>query len=300
MSLPKQVEEAAQMAEELHSQITGQQQEEVEQHEETEETQEEAKDVPHDDDVEELRKFKEKYLVLQGKYDAEVPRLHNELKEFKQSVFERLQQAPKEQEQTPKEDDRLAKFREEYGEDFVENIRELFKREVDPVLRQVVDPVQKQISSVEDTQVQAAQQNFMNYLDTKVDGDWRSLWSGQDPKFVEFLKSPDPSGYYTYGDLAQMANDNWDADRLGRIFNDYLASSQPKRVNKPNPAQEAMVAPSRNTARTAPEANDKRIWTSDMIKQFELDDRRKKYDAETSKAMWDDLLSAMNEGRIRG
>lgn len=297
MSLPKQVEEAAQMAEELHSQITGQQTEEVEQHEEAE--QEDQPDVPHDDDVEELRKFKDKYLVLQGKYDAEVPRLHNELKEFKQSVFERLQQPIKQQEQTPAVDDRLAKFREEYGEDFVENIKELFRAEVDPLLKKTMEPVQKHVQSVEDTQVQAAQQNFANYLDSKVNGNWRDLWAGKDQKFVEFLQQPDPSGYYTYGDLAQMANDNWDADRLGKIFNDYLESSQPKQVKKQNPAQEAMVAPSRTTTHTTPSANDKRVWTQDMIAQFQTDDRRGKYDPDTSKAMWDDLLAAMAENRIR-
>jgi len=294
--LPKQVEEAAQMAEELHGMITGQQ--EV-QHEEPVEEQPVQQEQPaqQDEDIEELRKFKDRYLVLQGKYDAEVPRLHSELKEFKQAVFEKLSQqaAPQEEEQKP-QNPRLAKFLEEYGEDFVENIKELLRSEVNPVLQSAVEPVKQQINEIESSQIQAAQQNFMNFLDSKVDGDWRSLWSGQDPKFVEFLQKPDPSGYYTYAELAQMANNNWDGEKLSRIFNDYLGT-QNKRQN--SPVRDALVAPSRNTSRTSPSGNEKTIWTQDAIKQFEIDDRRGKYDADTSKAMWNDLLSAMSEGRIR-
>ena len=174
MELPRQVEEAANIVEELMQGIQQAPQQEAQ--EETVQTQEETveedetseeQDVPHDDDVQELRKFKDRYLSLKGKYDAEVPRLHQELREFKQSVFERLApQTPKEEQKV--ENDKVAKFKEEYGEEFVESLRELLKVEVDPLIKSNVSQVEQQVASVEDTQVKAAQQNFASYLDTKV------------------------------------------------------------------------------------------------------------------------------------
>ena len=297
MGIPRQVEEAAAMAEELHKQMTEPNQEDSTTQDDAQKEEETVEDTsPQQEDEEET--YRRRYESLRGKYDAEVPRLHQELKEFKQSVFEKLQQVnTPEPQQTPKENERLAKFREEYGDDFVENLKELFKSEFDPLVQQTLQPVQQHVASVEETQIAAAQQNFMNYLDGQVKGDWRSLWSGQDEKFASFLQQPDPSGLYTYGQLVQLYNDNWDADRLGRIFNTYLESSQPQK--KANPAKDAMIAPSRNTNNTAPNVEEKRIWTRDMMKQFEIDDRRGKYDPETSKAMWDDLIKAAHENRIR-
>jgi len=306
MSVPRQVEEAADMAEQLFNGIQKPEEQPQEQQEEQSEQEatdegvtEEEPDVPHDDDINELRKFKDRYLSLKGKYDAEVPRLYSELKEFKQSVFERLSNQPepvKEQEQTPV-DDRLAKFKEEYGEDFVENLKALFKAEVDPLLKQSIKPVEDKVSSVEDNQYKVAQENFASYIDQQVKGDWRKAWMGEDPKFQEFLQKPDPSGLYTMGELAKVYNDTWEADKLTNLFNLYYQQSEAPK--KSNPTKDAMVAPSRSTTHSAPPSDDKVIWTKDKIKEFEKADRMSTYSAEESQRLWQDLLAAASEGRIR-
>lgn len=316
MELPRQVEEAANIAEELMQGIQQAPQQEAQQAQEVQEAKEETveedetseeQDVPHDDDVQELRKFKDRYLSLKGKYDAEVPRLHQELREFKQSVFERLApQTPKEEQK--QENDKVAKFKEEYGEEFVENLRELMRAEVDPLIKSNVSQVEQQVASVEDTQIKAAQQNFASYLDTKVQNNWREIAQVfneiaydqpvSNPKIAEFLAKPDPSGYYTNFDLVKIFNDNWDGDKLANVFNSYYEQT-PKPKQKNNPVQDAMVAPSRSTQHVAPAASDKTIWTKDMITQFEKDDRMGKYSNEESQAKWNDLLSAAAEGRIR-
>ena len=316
MELPRQVEEAANIAEELMQGIQQAPQQEAQQAQEVQEAQEETveenetseeQDVPHDDDVQELRKFKDRYLSLKGKYDAEVPRLHQELREFKQSVFERLApQTPKEEQKV--ENDKVAKFKEEYGEEFVENLRELLKAEVDPLIRSNVSQVEQQVASVEDTQIKAAQQNFANYMDTKVQHNWREIAQVfneiaydqpvSNPKIAEFLAKPDPSGYYTNFDLVKIFNDNWDGDKLANVFNSYYEQA-PKPKPKNNHVQDAMVAPSRSTQHVAPTTSDKTIWTKDMIAQFEKDDRMGKYSNEESQAKWNDLLAAAGEGRIR-
>ena len=317
MGVPTQVDEAAELAEQLHERLfsdSGNVEDEVVDTDEDNEDREANNDdeddsneydVPPDDDIEELRKFKARYLSLKGKYDAEVPRLHSELKEFKQNVFDRLESMTTKPKAEPQgEPDEIARFKEEYGEDFVENLRKFIRLESKSELADTITSVQQQVSSVEETQVKVAQENFKNYIDSQVKGDWRSAWEGKDPKFIEFLQKPDPSGLYTYADLVQAYNDAWDADKLSKVFNLYYADTQKPEVDtrpkkEPNPAQQAMVAPSRNNVHTVPNTNDKQIWTQDSIKEFQRLDRQGKYTSEVSKAMWDDLLSAMSEGRIK-
>lgn len=308
MTIPKSVEEAAELAEQLHEKMFSQAPQEDQEVIDTEEPSpeetptEEANEIPHDDDIEELRKFKAKYLTLQGKYDAEVPRLHQEIREFKQSVIEKLQdyRQPQPEVSTPPTEDKFAKFKEEYGEELYEAMKELTKLQAEEIIAQKIQPVEQHVSSVEETQIKAAQQNFISYLDTQVKGDWKKLWAGEDPNFIEFLKQPDPSGLYTYADLVQAYNDNWDADRLGKVFNSYFEKNAPtpKEERQPNPAQQAMVAPSRQNI-SPPVMNNARIWTQDSIKEFEAKDRAGKYSPEESQAMWDDLLLAATQGRIR-
>jgi hypothetical protein len=293
MSGQKQADEQALMAEELHSKIFAQEPQD-EQEVIEEEPQPEQETEPEVDYKEEYRKAQARYESLKGKYDKEVPTLHNDLKEFKQQVFERLEtQRPEE----PKPD-RFEKFKEEYGEDLYNTIRELAAMETEEKIKSSLKPVQEHVASVEDTQVKAAQQNFVDYLDTKVTGDWKNLWQGNDPKFIEFLEQPDPSGLYTYGQLIKAYNDEWDADRMSIVFNTYLGQSKPVQ-RQPRPEKEAMVAPSRQNTHSTPNVNNPTIWTSQTMKEFQENDRLGRYTPEESKAMWDDLLSAPSENRMR-
>jgi hypothetical protein len=313
-TVPSQVEEAAELAEQLHNQMYAS--EPVVEETETQEVEaapidtDDEEVVPHDDDVAELRKFKDRYMHLKGKYDAEVPRLSQELRELKQSVFERLDKAIKPAaEATPEVDETsefVNAFAENYGEDFAENLRKLISLEASKLQQ----PVQKQIADVEETQVKAAQTNFVNYIDSTLNEgreapvDWQGLWAGNDPNFLEFLKQPDPSGLYTYGELAELYNQNWDADKLVNIFKLYTDAQAPTvrtqpKTPKTSPQQEAMVAPSRSVSTVTPSTDSKKVWTSDMVQEFQRADRQGKYSSEDSKALWDDLLSALAENRIR-
>ena len=306
--VPNSINEAADLAEQLHAKMYPQEEavDEAIPEEPVDNSQDvnndDDRDVPHDDDIAELRKFKDKYLSLKGKYDSEVPTLHKELKEFKQNVFERLEQTRQPEPDAPAVD-KFAKFKEEYGEDLFEAIKDLASQQAEERFKTALQPVQQQVSSVEETQIKSAQNNFVNYLDQTVKGDWQNLWAGNDPKFIEFLQQPDPSGLYTYGDLVQVYNDNWDADKLTKVFNHYFDVNSVQKTPEPRvprPEQNAMVAPSRSTQHVSPATNDKQIWTQAAMNEFQAKDRRGAYSSEESKAMWDDLLAAMGEGRIRG
>jgi hypothetical protein len=299
MAMPKQVEEAASLAEELHSRIFDEQEQA---HPEEEPQEQEPETVPEqieDSELEELRRYKERYLSLKGKYDNEVPRLNEELQTFKQTVFDRIGDINKPAQQQEEEDPRIAKWKEDYGDEVLDMINFFTKKNVDPILNERLAPVAKQVESVESAQLEASQNNFMAYLDSTVKGDWRRMWNGEDPKFLDFLKQPDPSGLYTYGDLVNMYNEKWDGDRLAKVMNAYVDSTPSVQPRQSTPKPDAMITPNRSTPHTAPSIDNAKIWTPSLIEEFKTADRKGKYDSETSQAMWNDLLSAMNEGRIR-
>jgi hypothetical protein len=303
----RQAEEQAAMAEELHAKMFQTEPTDAEDsnaNQDYSQPNEETGEVPHDDDIEELRKFKARYLSLQGKYDAEVPRLHNELKEFKQTVFERLEQnlarQDQEQQSAAPEADPFEAEKELFGEDLHNYMLKLARYENEKLLNQKLKPVQQKVDDFEETQVNVAKQNFIADLDSKVKGDWKTLWEGKDPKFIEFLGQEDPSGLYTYEELLQAYNTKWDSDRMAKVFNTYLESSQPAQHRQRTTERTAMVAPSRQNSHAVPNTSQARIWTAETFKQFQDADRAGKYSAEESKALWDDLLSAPAQGRMRG
>lgn len=301
-NVPQSVEEAAQLAEELHARMFQTEDPSAEDTLPEESNQdvelsdsEEDEDAPPIDDIKELKKFRDRYMSLKGKYDAEVPRLAAEVRELRENLNKPTKvEAPVDTSDV--EEDFLTTISDEYGEDFINAIKKVIQHEVKPIIK----PVQEQVQSTQNVQQEAAQDSFKKYLDSAVDkGDWRSLWEGKDPKFLDFLKEPDPSGLYNYGDLVNMYNENWDADRLAKVFNTYLATTKTTQTKVPNPQKDALIAPSRNNTQPTPNTDGKRIWTQDSFSKFQKDDRMGKYSAEESAALWDDLTSAPAEGRMR-
>jgi hypothetical protein len=312
---PRHVLETAKLAEELHQKMYSQQVEEQQEEEELQETptdepvenqadqveqaDDPEDDVPDDKEFKDLRKFKDRYLTLKGKYDAEVPRLAAEVKELRklQDEFVKLkEQASSQTKPVVEEVDPLAKLEEEYGSDLANILREAIDRRVDSKIKPVLETTEERVASVEDTQYKAAQESFKAYLDDKVGG-WRDLWEGKDSAFGEFLETTDPTGLYTYGDLANHYVENWDADRLVTLFNLYKQGNTPQPVvqKEPSPQKTSMIAPSRTTSQPTPNIGEKRIWTQADVEDFQRRDRK----GQADQTEWNDLLQALAENRIR-
>lgn len=315
MSIPKQVEEAAELAEELMGNLNKDpNEEEAEEQvpepeeaplepapEEDEETQDAEADTQEEDEED---SFEQKWKSLQGKYNSEVPRLNQELKDLKASIFERLgelgEKAPEAiQETEPEVPEKVQKFLDEYGDEYADGLKAYFEHMIAPQLKESIAPVQQQVSEFEETQVKVAQGNFTNYLSEKVNGDWEKLWAGEDQGFVDFLAKPDPSGLYTYGDLVRQYNDNWDADKLAIVFNTYLGENTPPVKAAKHPTEDARIAPNRRGVDATPKSDEAKVWTQQTIKEFQASDRRGEYSTEESKRLWDDLLSAPSQNRVR-
>lgn len=311
MGIPKQVEEAADLAEEYIKGLDAEEEEseageevDTEESDKEEESEEAADDEANTEEEEQEEKniFEEKYRVLQGKYDKEVPRLHSELKELKEKIFERigdLSQKP-EVEEAPVPDAKLEAFKEEYGEDLIGYLDSYFESKMKPAIeaqtKESIEPVQQKVTSLEDSQVETAKTEFASYLDKNVNGDWRE--AGEDPNFIAFLETEDSSGFNTYGELLEKFNNSWDEKRMAKVFNAFYGEKTEAAEKKPSPHKEAIVAPSRKTQAQAPNDDGKIMWTPESIKQFERDDRSGKYNQEESQKLWNDLLAAPSENRI--
>lgn len=334
MAIPKQVEEAASLAEQYIGSLNADpdidEQEEESENEVNEETEEASKDTDTDEEepevketeedkteedkdtdvsklLAEIEKKEQQYKSLQGKYNAEVPRLQNELKEMKDEIFTRIGEiADSKIEDAKKEDtnEMLDKFKEEYGDEYYAMLKEIIKNEVSPLLQDSIKPVSDKVTEVSESQEQTAQKEFAAALDQKVNGDWRNALEGKDDGFLEFLQQPDPSGVYTNAELFDIFNSKWQPEKMASLMNVYFGEpeseiAEKQKQHKQSPDEEALIAPSRKTKHKTPSSSENKIWTMQSIEEFQLADRQGKFSQEESKAMWDELLLALAENRIQ-
>ena len=132
-------------------------------------------------------KFKEKdtefdtltqtHKTLKGKYDTEVPanasradRLENRLTAFKQEVRERLESSHAAPTAQPADepsatdtviDAQAKKFIDEYEGDYIDGLRAFVKQELAPLMRDSVKPVEEAVAAVEENQGTAASEAFI-------------------------------------------------------------------------------------------------------------------------------------------
>lgn len=300
--IPKEVEEAAEMAEQLMAQMN-QTQAAPEEEALPEEGAVETPVAPEQTDEE---AFELRYKRLQGKYNAEVPRLAKELKEMKQNL-EALQAASVKTDEPAKpavDTEILAKLKEDYPEDFIDNLDALFRYRAELATAKAVQPIQEAQQLSEDAQLKQDTEQYVAYLSQKAPT-WGPIWSAvgeieeglepSDPKIAEFLAKPDPSGLYTNYDLLVKYNEVWDADRFATVCNMYGAVKAPLR----NPSQDALLAPSRTNNQPNMVPVDKKIWTIQEFEQMQRDDRAGKLDPAEADALWADATAAFGEGRFR-
>jgi hypothetical protein len=307
--IPREVEEAAILAEELHGKLFPLQTEEGTP-DETVLDEQPAPEPEVEDAIEKEEPWEDRYKHLQGKYNKEVPRMAAELRELRQEM-QKMQTTPPTQEPAiteleTKKDEILKALYAEYPEELVENLRALQRIEAEEVAQRFMQPVQQQAQNIEDTQKQVAQENFVEYLNSK-SSTWEPIWDAADalangatpedidPKIYKFLSSPDPSGLYSNYELVHMYNEAWDADKLAAVCNLMNVQQAPRQ----SPSREAMVAPSRSKGQPSPPSNTEMNWNASSFEQFTRDDAAGKYDAQTSQALWMDAQKALAEGRFR-
>jgi hypothetical protein len=280
--------------------------------------------------------WEQKYRVLQGKYNAEVPRLQRQvneqnstLEQFKaqltatQGMLSALANgrvaAPAGQGPAPAAQTKLVKDEEvnEFGADLTDFIKRVAQDALLPAIDQKLQPVQQQVAEVRQSATKVAERSaqsdherLLATLDQQIKG-WRQ--QNNDPGFLDWLAQPDPFSGLARGSLLRQAYEGFDVPRIVAIFEGYRNEHA---VVTPPPAPAAaeaapqkrlddFVAPGTPKAGStgAQDGAGKRIWTQAEIKRFYDDCTAGKFRTTEGQVrrreIEQDIVAAAREGRVR-
>jgi hypothetical protein len=254
--------------------------------------------------------WERKYLTLKGMYDAEVPRLHSQMRELNQQVQTLIAEAAVAKAQQPKQDAVTAKpliteqDKEAFGSDLLDLIDRATEqklagnRDLEAQLRAEINELKSKLGNVTERQGVSDKDRYEAALSAQVP-DWEAM--NIDSGFLAWLAEVDP----VYGMPRQYALTNayesLDANRTATIFKQYKATLAPTPRPQANRELQRQVAPTRSHTSPAPTTStaDKRVYTTSDIDSFYAEWRRGMIDEAEAVQIERDIHAAINEGRIR-
>jgi hypothetical protein len=253
--------------------------------------------------------WSQKYHTLKGMYDAEVPRLHSQVRELNtqvQTLIGEVERAKVQQPEPARQVESLIteQDREAFGPDLIDLIERAAQskiantqgRESDLVSR--IKELENQLGNVSERQVVSDKDRFLNGLSQQVP-DWEVL--NTDQGFLNWLQEVDP--VYGMPKQAALTNayENLELNRVATIFKAYK-SLLPAKTEKPqlNPELQRQVAPTRSRSASQPvdQTNDRYVNESE-IAAFYDDWRRGLIDNDEAVKMEKEIQNAIAAGRIR-
>lgn len=264
--------------------------------------------------------WERRYRTLQGKYDAEVPRLQGQIEGLTALIGElqsslRAPPAPAAvapEEKTSRGGEIPVADVEQFGDDMIQASRRWARAEVQTELESLRGELRELKGGTQELRHQSLVQRISAAFDAdpQLGTRWRSL--NTDPEFVGWLQHVDPFSGRKRQDLLTEAHGRGDVNRLMSFFRTFLAEHTAVQVPVPTPAAapaatppvslESLAAPGRPTGVTGPVgAPAKRIWTQASIKKFYSDRSTGKFQGREpeAQALERDLFDAAKEGRIR-
>lgn len=252
--------------------------------------------------------FHKRYEVLKGKFDAEVPRLHQQLREQEarmRDLLARLEQ--KEKQPEPKaEDERYLtdKDNEEFGQDLIDMTRRAAREEVRTEVRKLLTQLDDRfkalmghVGQVEERVVLSESEKFWNRVKGVV-SDWEQV--DANPDWISFLDTSPEYTTETYRELAAKAIAAGDAGKVAalvKIWRGEPAAKTPEAPKQPHPDLQRQVAPS--TAKVSTPPSGKRMYSQQDYEA--LFDPRNPLGlaAKDLEAAQLDAQLALAEGRVR-
>jgi len=263
--------------------------------------------------------WEHRYKTLQGKYNAEIPRLQEQVRDL-QSLIATMKTPPVEQSEpegtdVPQTNIRYLKDDEisDYGEDFIDVVKRAAKEEFEPLISRLKAEnaqLRSQVGGVTSNIQQNVRQRMLESMDRKMPG-WRDI--NQSPDFVNWLNGTDPFSGQRRHDLLLKAFEVNDEARTLAFFQGYQNENavvtsdtqQPTTApqRKPKVDLETLVSPGTPKAGAAPRAQEgsSRIWSQREIARFYDDVTAGKYRSrQKDKAKIEaEIIKAANEGRVR-
>lgn len=329
MALPKQVQAQLAEVEELEKSLTARTEkpkdaekaetedqadtEAVEPDAETEEAENPREAAPADTSPTDVADdFKQKYNTLRGKYDAEVPRLHEQVRDLTSRLEDlqtQLSESQKSDEPT-KPEEKVSYVtdadREEFGEELIDVQRRVAREvaaEYEQQLKSQAKVIEALQSQVAQTGNQVGEMNFAQRLNQLVP-DFAQI--DQDERWVAWLGEYDPMIRGPRRIPAKAAFDAGDAEAVAhyvKLFKESIADTKEPVADKRQAELEKQVAPNRsaNSTRTQSAGKDAKIYSErevngvwDKIRQ--LNTRGKLDEAAKLEA---DITAAYLEGRVK-
>jgi len=270
--------------------------------------------------------WKQKYSVLKGKYDAEVPRLSQDLRDANYRIDkleDKIAGAARVTAPAPEKPraDFTAEEIADYGEDLLDVIgrkaRSIVESEYRPQIEKLTGELGTLKSQLGETGQRVAKQEtneVFAQLDREVQ-DWRKV--NVDPSFHEWLDQVDPFSGETRKELMLRAFNRKNARQVKAFFDSYgkenatvvvpsTAASQPS--GQGGTKSEARlnlddyIAPgSPRTGGDSGAPKDKRVWSNSEIGAFYSDIQKGRYKSrpDDRARIEADIIAATREGRIR-
>ena len=255
-------------------------------------------------------KWAHKYHTLKGMYDAEVPRLHSQVREMQTQIQQLIADKANVEAQAAEKPSASSLITDEDKEAFGPDLIDLIERATEAKvatlksseaqLKDEIRQLKGQLGNVEERQVISDKDRFLAALSQQVP-DWETLNVNQG--FLAWLQDVDP--VYGISNHVSLTNayENGDVARVANIFKTYKSTlaPAPQPQGKSNQQElQRQVAPTRTRSTSQPGDNqDKPMYSNGDIEKFYTDWRRGYYTDEEAAQMEKQIHAAIAEGRVR-
>lgn len=254
-----------------------------------------------------LAYWQNRFGILQGKYNAEVPALNAKVRELEIALADaRKAPAPAAAPTAQQALDKIASLTDEqlaeFGPDTVAMVETLIARRIgqaapaqpDTEMAKKLERLEQAEQRRDEERQQDAEARF-----------WASVQAGipnlhavnADANFHQWLAKFDPMTGINRQQALASAQSAWDAERVVAIFNTYLTETgQMSSKKREVPPDQVQPAQSRSTTTAATE---EKVWLGSEISQFYTDKARGRYSQEEATRIEADIFAATKAGRVR-
>ncbi len=252
--------------------------------------------------------WKSRFDTLRGKFDAEVPTLHQQLKE-QAAQLNQLKAALDEKQSQPEPKDKPKaheKFVEDYGGDMVEMVTTISTSVVRDAVAQEIASLRKEFGAMQDQVGFVSEQVVMSESDKFWTGvmalvpEWKQI--DNDPSWVEWLNSTPEFGEDTYREMAGKAIQKRNAQKIAALVKKWKSDTGvPAATVKQAQVQDELqrqVTPSASRAST-PVNPGERIWSAEDFSAAYDVRNVKRLGAQEASRLVAEADRAAAEGRVR-
>lgn len=220
--------------------------------------------------------WERRFKTLAGKYEAETPRLHQQIRDLQtqlESQAQTLNELKSRPEPTPEPVKPLVTSDDEesFGADLVNLMRRVATEATNSVAERMarleaaasqINTLQQQVSEVSTSQAQTAEERFYAKI-TEAVPDWQEV--DKDDRWLAWLAEYDPIVGAPRQTALNVAGEKLDANRIIAMFTQWKALNvvpQQQAAVQTQAELQRQVAPSKSKATTATPATEK-YWSAD-------------------------------------